>query len=134
MGRRGGVGGFFARPSFSKMPSSSEAFQFLPNFDASWINRFFTSIDLDATDDLFLALRASGPIDRVESCLSAEVPESGIAIAPLGPIAGVNAKKGSGSRRCGFHLRGRIILWRGFIVRVINAISLSRSHFANGTV
>ena len=42
---------------------------------------------------LFLALRASGPIARAESCLSAEVSESGFATAPIGLNSGVNAKK-----------------------------------------
>ena len=43
-------------------------------------------------------------------------------------------KDGSGSSPCGSYLRGRIILWRSFIERVINATSLSGSHFAIGTL
>jgi hypothetical protein len=46
------------RCSASKISPHSEIFHFAPNFDAkSSINRLFTSIGLDATDDLFLALR-----------------------------------------------------------------------------
>jgi hypothetical protein len=36
------------------------------------------------------------------------------------------------SRRCGFHLRGRIFLWKNFSERVISASRLSRNHFAGG--
>jgi hypothetical protein len=38
------------------------------------------------------------------------------------------------SRRCGFHLRGRIFLWKNFSERVISVSRLSRNHFAGGTL
>src|SRR5260370_17318433 len=43
-------------------------------------------------------------------------------------------ENGNWSRRCGFHLRGRIFLWRNFSERAINASRLCRSHFAGGTL
>ena len=43
-------------------------------------------------------------------------------------------KSRSGSRPCMFCLRERIILWRSFIERVINAISFSGNHFVIGTL
>ena len=49
----------------------------MPEFD----NRLFTSPDLDATDDLLLALRAFDPIARAESCRRAKGPASGFACA-----------------------------------------------------
>jgi hypothetical protein len=88
---------------------------------------------MNATDGLFLALRASGPIDRAESCRSAEVRNRD-SLPPIGLNSGSETKNGSGSRRYGFHLRCRIILWRGFIVRMINSTSLSGSYFVIGTL
>jgi hypothetical protein len=129
------VGGFFAYPSVQvRKCRQLRDFSICDKHRCrSWINRLFTSINLNATDGLFLALRASGPIDRAESSRSAEVRNRD-SLPPIGLNSGSESKNGSGSRRYGFHLRCRIILWRGFIVRVINATSLYGSYFVIGTL
>jgi hypothetical protein len=77
--RFGGGGGFFAYPSVQVRKCRQ-----LRDFSISdkhrcpsWINRLFTAIDLDATDD-----RRCGPLVLLIEQSLAEVPESGVATAP----------------------------------------------------
>ena len=131
MVRFGGVGGFFSCPSVQvrKCRPTRGFFTFrqtlMPEFDQPALYNDMSRRHRRSVAYIAVGLWSYRPRSALPTCQNCGI---GIGLCVVTIYFRSERKGGSGSRPCGFYLRGRIIPWRSFIERVIHATSLSKSH------